>query len=267
VARETSKPLTPGWYSDQSGSGERWWNGSDWSGDVRASGAAPSEVVPAVAAGAPPRRTGSSTITRLGMQALAEGLVAVVLPLVPDRAISLGVISAIAAVLAIGFGAVDLQLQQRGRPGNRIVSMLAVALGIAGAIILTLTLLNTAHQSGPAAQPDEPSPQFSTLAPVSSETATAERMAIEPQLAAIEAALNRDVSTGGVYPALVHSDATSGDLMDAAGNLVGVVPAGEEFSYNPSADRRSYVVTLDESADGIGLKFDGSTGQTSDYID
>jgi hypothetical protein len=201
------------------------------------------------------------------MQALAEGVVAVVLPLVPDRAISLAVISGIAAVLAIGFGAVDLQLQQRGRPGNRIVSMLAVALGMAGAVILTLTLLTVTPHANPAARPVEPSPQFSTLAPESSETVTAERAAIEPQLAAIEAGLNRDVAAGGLYPALVYADATSGNLTDAAGNLVGVVPAGEEFSYNTSADRLSYVVTLDESTDGIGLKFDGSTGQTTDYTD
>jgi hypothetical protein len=267
VAHETSKPLTPGWYPDQSGGGERWWNGSDWSGDVRASGAALSAGVPAAATPPPPRSAGGSRITRLGMQALAEGLVAVVLPLVPDRAISMTVISAVAAVLAIGFGAVDLQLQQRGRPGNRIVSMLAVALGMAGAVILVLTFVTATPHASPAAQPVEPSPQFSTLAPESSETATAERTAIEPQLAVIEAGLNRDVATGGLYPALVHADATSGNLTDAAGNLVGVVPAGEEFSYNPSADRLSYVVTLDESADGIGLKFDGSTGHTTDYTD
>jgi hypothetical protein len=95
--------------------------------------------------------------------------------------------------------------------------------------------------------------------------AASERTAMEGQLQQLAATLATDRGSSAQFPATLSLDPSRSHILAPDGEAIGAVPDGEEFSYNASADRSGYVMTLDELTDGVGVRFDSATAMLTGY--
>jgi hypothetical protein len=284
MSAKTPDYRTPGWYPDpKAPGGTRWWDGSEWSDHKNAAVAASPDASQADASQPepprqnPPARTAPSQSVRaqsLGFRGIGLGTASVVLLFLPVSLAATWVINLAAALIAIAVGIVSVVVRRRAGL-KATLGIIAIVLGAIGLVGLgavgALNALGSSEQSAPPANnaPDaggSPTPA-STPASTYLDTATAtqERATESQQIQQLANALLTARGGATTYPVALHTDSTGQQILDPSGKLIGTVPTGEEFSYNVSADHKSYVITLDELTDGVGERFDASTSELVGY--
>jgi hypothetical protein len=287
VKKDAPEYRSPGWYPDpKAPGGTRWWDGSEWSDHKKSATAEdvaphPAQVpivdeavtsdppvTPTAAPAAPPAQrplaSGGRVNAGLGFRAISFGAVSVVFLFFPTPFSSTWVIQVLTGGFAVVAGVVAVFTSRRlGRsvvPGA--VAIVLGAVGLVGLAVITVAgaaqVHDSAHSAAPIATP-------SSL-PSASSTRVARERATESQQ--IEQLANGILTArGGAanFPATLHLDATGKQILDPSGAVVGTVPVGEEFSYNVSTGGKSYVITLDELADGVGVRLDTSNSQLTYY--
>jgi hypothetical protein len=289
MSAKTPDYRTPGWYPDpKAPGGTRWWDGSEWSDHKNAAVATspgatqagdsqpepPRENLPARTAPSQSVKAQSVRAQSLGFRGIGLGTASVVLLFLPVSLAATWIINLGAALLAIAVGIVSVVVRRRAGL-KATLGMIAIVLGAIGLVGLgavgALNALGSSEQSALPANnaPDaggSPTPA-STPASTYLDTATAtqERATETQQIQQFANALLTARGSATTYPVALHFDPTGQQILDPSGKLIGTVPTGEEFTYNVSADHKSYVITLDELADGVGARFDAGNSQLVGY--
>jgi|GEM_PF-6752875 len=290
MSAKTPGYRTPGWYPDpKAPGGTRWWDGSEWSDHKNAAVPTSPDESPSVESpSAParpvsPQRTAPSQSVRaqsvraqsLGFRGIGLGTASVVLLFLPVSLAATWIINLGAALIAIAVGIVSVVVRRRAGL-TATLGIIAIVLGAVGLVGLgavgVLNAIGSSEQSALPANnnaPDaggSPTPA-STPASTYLDTAAAtqERATESQQIQQLANALLTARGSATDYPVALHSDSTGQQILDPSGKLVGTVPTGEEFSYNVSADHKSYVITLDELADGVGERFDAGNSELVGY--
>jgi hypothetical protein len=133
----------PGWFRDPTGRHDhRWWDGGAWTAHVADAGVAGLDAIAGPVIGATGAvREGSSGRDRgpaaggapdgTAAVALATGVGALVLSIVPGLGLALAVAAVVLAVLARG------RVRRSGRPGNGL-ALAALILGLVALVVSTL---------------------------------------------------------------------------------------------------------------------------------
>ena len=276
---------TPAWYPDPEDSGRnRWWNGIGWTDQYQTDAAAPT---PAAASGPaeklaeaqslitslpdfagkplPTLATANLAVTRVVSSSLGLGLAAIILAVANlGDPFVFGVVAVCAGLLAYAVVLLSARLRFLRTRSNRVLALVG-SVSASCAIALVIATSASGWHADFSSHRGDRAIGIETIAPVTPRPAeTHDRFvsgtaadSVRDQLGNIltqvtNAWVPRHNSTG-LFPA----SATVVDqvVVSSDGSTNIDIPTGDVFSYTASADRSSFVMTL-QTAAGIGVKLD-----------
>jgi hypothetical protein len=276
---------TPAWYPDPEDSGRnRWWNGISWTDQYQTDAPTPT---PAAASGPaeklaeaqsliasmpefagrplPTLRSANRAVTRVASASLGLGTAALILAVANlGDPFAFGVVSVCAGLLAYVVVLLSYRLKFLRTPTNRVLALVgsvnascAIALVIATGAFGWHADFSTHRADGAigieTVAPETQRPAETHDGFVSGTAADNVRTQLGNILMQVTNAWVPRHNSTGLYPA---SATVVDQVVVSPDGSTGVeIPRGDVFSYTPSADRSTFVMTL-QTAAGMGVKFD-----------